>query len=207
MLLKRFSSHYALMPDGKLGKWPVLEITTNGEIVSLVCTPDGFIERPSLQFYGGILIPAFIDIWDGFNDDLNDIKIINRHMAAGTIAIGIFDDENSPGSIKISPPYLIKRNIKENKEFDSKPLSNNKVPVLERLKSISFKNTDIPLVDLLNINTAQKADILEVSNIFGRLLPGLFPGLLVLENIDLTGFLITPQTRVRWLMPPKNLII
>lgn len=202
MKIRRFSSHYALMPDGTLGKWPVVEITSDGEIVSVSASPDGLKEQPSLEFHGGILIPGFVDASPDCNLLVTDNRSINRHNAAGTLILGCSAEITSKYRERINPPFFV--TIKNSTPTKSAILSSRGFSMLDRLKTLSLELEHLLLVDLLLQGTATGADILGMENLFGRLKPKLFAGLLVLEQIDLQNMRLTSQTRARWLLHPKN---
>lgn len=203
MTVRRFSSHYALFPDGTFRKWPVIEITGDGEIVSTSYSPEGFKEQPSLEFHGGILLPAFVDAW--FDDGIlsNDQRNLNQHLSAGTLVLGCKKQVVANNSDRIYPPFITEKPQTDNFADPSYIISNNNLPLFERLK-IAFPGKGLSLEKMLYTATAVGADRLCVDKYFGRLTSGNFSGLIILEHIDLHTFSLNSQTRVRWLIQPKN---
>jgi hypothetical protein len=113
MIIRRFASHYALMPDGTFGKWPVIEITNDGQIVSLSVSPEGFKEQPSLEFRGGILVPGFVDAQTTATTQKHtlEVKDLNRHMASGTLILGADAETFSKFGKRTYPPFLTDNKI------------------------------------------------------------------------------------------------
>lgn len=205
-MVKRFASHYALLPNGTIGKWPVVEITNDGKIVSISISPDGFKEQPSLEFRGGILVPGFVDVQTPTSNQkcTLEIKDLNRHMAAGTLIFGANTELISKFGKRTYPPFLINNTINSAINDSSFVSSANGFTLLDKLKTATIENPEISLGKLLFYATASGADILNVANLFGRFVPGLFSGLMVLEQLDLQNLKLTPQARVKWLVQPKN---
>jgi len=108
MAFRKFAAHYALLPDGSWGKWPVVEMDEQGMLVSVTVNPQGFREQPSLQYYGGVLLPGFVDAWGGFSDSMHDQKALNQHMVKGTLVLGSTLDEMLLKTCT-TPPFLIKQ--------------------------------------------------------------------------------------------------
>ncbi|WP_430815352.1 hypothetical protein [Carboxylicivirga sp. RSCT41] len=63
--MRKVSAHYYLRPDGTLGKRPVIEFDDAGVIVRIRELGDSFREEPGLEYYPGIMIPAFVATIDG----------------------------------------------------------------------------------------------------------------------------------------------
>lgn len=204
MKIRRFSSHYALMPDGTLGKWPVVEISGDGEIISVLTSPGGFKEQPSLEFHGGLLISGFIDIWAECEQLSLDVRNLNRHVAAGTLVLGCKPPIAPTICNRVYPPFIIESSNNAGALNTSLIVSSVGFSIQDRLKNLSIERPDISLNELLLLGSAVGADLLGVSHFFGRLKPGLYPGLLVLEQLDLQNMRLTTQTRARWLVKPKN---
>lgn len=204
MKIRRFSSHYALLPDGTLGKWPVVEISGDGEIISVLTSPGGFKEQPSLEFHGGLLMPGFIDLWAKCEQLSLDVRNLNRHVAAGTLVLGCKWPISSAICNRVYPPFIIENSNSVEALNSSLIVSSVGFSIQDRLKNLSIERPDISLNELLLLGSAVGADQLEMSHLFGRLKPGVYAGLLVLEQLDLQNMRLTAQTRARWLVQPKN---
>lgn len=206
-VFRRFSSHFAFLPDGTLGKWPVVEITNNGEIISISVSPDGFKEQPSLEFHRGILIPGLVDACIDCHSLFNDKRNLNRHLAGGTVLIGCHNKLSKEDSSRVYPPFVVEAPKCESSRQSILSCENSSVPIFERMKDISGKDSNLSLHELLFKATVEGAEQLGMTNIFGLLKPGLFAGLVVLEQIDLQNLKLLPQSRARWLVQPKNILL
>ena len=203
MAFRKFAAHYVLMPDGILGKWPVVEMDDQGMVVSVAVNPGGFQEQPSLQYHSGILLPGFVDAWAGFTYVTQDQRALNRHLAKGTLVLSsVESDLPLPGNSV--PPFLIRETTTSHIHKRQIVSDSSGIPILERLLSSLTQNPEASLAALLYEATALGADHLGLEAFFGRIRPGLFSGLLIMENIDLQRLLPMPQTRVRWLVQPQN---
>lgn len=204
---RRFSSHYAFLPDGTLGKWPVVEITNNGEIVSISVSPDGFKEQPSLEFHGGILIPGLVDACIDCHNLFDDKRNLNRHLVGGTVLIGCHNKLSKEVSSRLYPPFVVEAPKCESSRPSILCCENSSVPIFERMKDITEKDSNVSLEELLFKATVEGAEKLGMANVIGLLEPGLFSGLVVLEQIDLQNLKLLPQSRARWLIQPKNILL
>ncbi len=75
--------------------------------------------------------------------------------------------------------------------------SNQRLSVLEELKTISQSFPQVPLQTLLTWATFNGAKALNVANELGSLAVGRKPGLVLIENIDFTNLKLTPDSRAR----------
>ena len=194
MKSRKFASHYILKPDGTLGRFPVIEFSDKGEVLSVSYNSENLVEQPFLEFHGGILIPGLID----FSENITlDERTLNRHFAAGTFAI--CSKENIPSEKGKSPPYFYNHSKEISFENYSCLNTENTLPLFERIKTELLSNNQLSLLELLHQATTKNAKKAGLSNLIGSLSQGLSPGLLVLENIDLKTFELTSKTRLRWL--------
>ncbi len=59
--MRKYSAQYALSPDGRLLKRPVITTDNDGTIISLEDTRGDLRESASLEFYNGIIVPGFVN--------------------------------------------------------------------------------------------------------------------------------------------------
>ena len=190
---RKFSSHFILKPDGTLGRWPVIEFSDKGEVLSVLYDSENLIEQPSMEFYGGLLLPGFIDVSVGIT---LDEKSLNRHYIAGTFIICDTKNISHQSFKQKHPPYIYSSSSSEHNDyFDDE----HSCPLFERIKKMLSANNQLSLIELLHQATEVNAERVGISHLAGSLTKGLYPGLLVMENIDLTTFEFTQKTRVRWL--------
>lgn len=55
----KYSSHHYLRTDGTLGRFPVIEVGTDGRITSVEEHADGLVETSGVRFYSGVIVPRF----------------------------------------------------------------------------------------------------------------------------------------------------
>ncbi len=187
-IVKSFASHYILLPNAELGKWPVISINSNGEILS-VEKRDNFTERPSLEMHPGIIVPAFIDI---ANNQAKEEININLHHAKGTLIVNdLFTIKNKCDTVE--------KKIKESAKPSFIELNNK--PILERI--IEYQTTEnTNITESLYWATQWGAEQTNLSKKVGKLEVGYSPGIIVIQNIDLAEKRITNYATIKWLNKP-----
>ena len=87
--MRKISCHYCLLPDGSVGKRPVIAIDDNGYITEIRISGDSFREEPGLEYFGGVLLPGFVeDLRNIFfkEDNPPDMsRMLNRFYANGSL--------------------------------------------------------------------------------------------------------------------------
>lgn len=187
-LIKSFASHYILLPNAELGKWPIISINSSGEILSIE-TRDNFTERPSLEMHPGIIVPAFIDITN--NQEKKELNT-NLHHSKGTLIVNdVFTIKTKYNSIQKNIDTLEKPPFSE--------LSDR--PILEKI--IEYQTTKTTnIADSLYWATQWGAKQTSLNNIVGKLEVGYSPGIIVIQNIDLAEKRITNNATIKWLNKP-----
>lgn len=187
-IAKSFASHYILLPDAKLGKWPIISIDENGKIVEIE-TRNEFIERPSLEMHPGIIIPAFVDI---INEEPAEKINKNLHHAKGTLVV------NNIFTIETENLYINKKHI-----ADSIPnfLTKSNKPIIEKIIDAHRQNNS-NIAEILYWATQWGAEQTDFCNKIGKLEIGYTPGIIVIQNIDLRNQLITNNATIKWLNKP-----
>ncbi len=183
-IYKSFASHYILLPNAKIGKWPIVSIDNNGKIVILE-TRDTFEEKPKLEMHPGIIIPAFIDL-------LQENNNINLHFSKGSILINNHLTINNDFDVKV------------NSGFSKTPvfLESSDEPLLNRILNYQKNSQSKPIEEILYWATEWGASQTNLHNTIGKIEVGYSPGLLVMQNIDLNNKIITEATTVKWLSTP-----
>lgn len=74
--------------------------------------------------------------------------------------------------------------------------SNSKLSILSELKILQEHFPDIGLENLIRWGTINGAKALGKENLFGKIEPGLKPGLLLLKDVDLVNLKLLPETTV-----------
>lgn len=78
--------------------------------------------------------------------------------------------------------------------------SNNNLSILSEMKLISEYFPSVKLEEMIRWATLNGARALDQENTFGKIAPGMKPGLLLLENADLLNMKLLPETTVTRLM-------
>jgi len=207
----KFAAHYILSPEGQLIKWPVITIRKDGVILEVKNHNTAFREEHGVMFYSGILLPAFIDIWWKYPQNIEkDIATnISDHFNMGTLLLGFpHSPQKSPTFPNTNGPILFNQRFPySHPEIFPDLTTDNTLPIFKRIKKILRKNKNIELHKILAAATSEAAIITNHPEL-GRLEAGCSPGLILLQNADLVNFKMTPQTTIKWLMYPsiKSLI-
>jgi hypothetical protein len=198
----KFGAHYMLSPLGEFVKWPLISMSTDGLISEVESFPGGFVEKPGVRFFSGILSPAFIDLrsWNGIVPGKFGSRFLNRHFKDGTLVLGhpLSSDMAFP-SRKSWPVFSPFSGGGDQKlPFVSSDVS---VTLWDIIKLVSANNDDREAGSLLKLITTDAAHSIG-SRLLGQLSPGFSPGLLLLQNADLNNLEVRSQTNVKWLNVP-----
>lgn len=193
-----------LTPGNSFVKWPVITTREDGLILNIESFPSGMREAPGVRFFSGILLPAFVDVLENSESlvELGEKRVLNRHFADGTIALGVKGP--SPGLSSNDRLPLILPSEGERDEYVNRfeiP-SDASLTVLQRIKSASKTLEGDSLADVLNQFSMDAARTVGLSNA-GCLAAGFAPGLLLLQKTELSKLRMTPDASVKWLVIPK----
>ncbi len=194
-----------LSPANVLLRWPLLTLSRDGCLLEVELFPNGMEEQPSVQFFGGILIPAFIDVFDASTPvGQNHLNISpDRHYARGTLILGLHR-ESQQTAIGPSPPYFLKERVTPKTSVEPWLLPcENDVPIWERMKQWALAHQNHNLELMLSSATRRGAEAAGIEKA-GTLLTGNWPGVLLLQNADLQQFKLTPRSTVKWLSVPTH---
>jgi len=61
IVVRRLSAHYILPGDGRVLKYGILELDSEGRVLSLVDTGGTLRETQGLEFFNGVLVPGFVN--------------------------------------------------------------------------------------------------------------------------------------------------
>lgn len=194
---KLFASHYILLPDGGMGKWPIITVDGGGYILQVELR-DTFKERPGMEMHPGILLPAFIDLCETNPKNDQVSPNLNRHFAHGTLLLGSsYPHQNRSfprltSTEKIgedSPVFLARDQVKD-------------LSLFHRVKEYHHEFPEKELSEILFWATQWGASKTEFKTQCGQLKEGCKPGVLVLQKVDLNTMLLTPNAQVKWLSVP-----
>ncbi len=201
----KIAAHYMLSPDNLLRRWPLLTLSREGCLLDVEFFPKGVEERPFMQFFGGILTPAFIDIFSASPPVSQNHKEISpaRHYARGTLVLGV-DQPSHHISIGQSPPFYVKEQMIQKTSVEPWLVScGNDVPIWVRMKqwALAHKNHNLEL--MLSSATHRGAQAAGIERA-GTLVAGNWPGVLLLQNADLQQFKLNVHSTVKWLSVPSH---
>jgi cytosine/adenosine deaminase-related metal-dependent hydrolase len=74
--------------------------------------------------------------------------------------------------------------------------SNKKLSILSEMKTLQYHFPSVTLEELVRWATINGAEALGEETKFGKIEPGMKPGLLLLENLDLVNLKLLPETLV-----------
>ena len=190
--MRKISAHYYLLPDGSLCKWPVITLDNEGDITE-VRGGEHLSEEPGLEYYGGVLVPGFIE--DLRNIDLSDadeeemLRLINRFNSLGSVRF-LCDAEHK---------YTVK-GVKGRFFFDDRRISENRVKLPERSfwERVREGVSDTENV-LQRIHFLQKEIIKSLPDEvkWGRIEEGCSPGLILIKGLDYERMSLTERTTVK----------
>jgi hypothetical protein len=203
----KVAAHYMLTPENGLQRWPLLTLNHEGCLLSWELFPDGLREQPFVQFYGGILIPAFIDVLGAipFQNSSVVTASLDHHYARGTLVLGL-EEPPKEAVERQSPPFVVSGRVEQLGEVDSWMMPTGAhLPIWERMKSWALTHDEHNLEQLLISATAKGAQAQKIGWA-GRFDPGSYPGVLLLQNADLQLLKLTDNSMVKWLSIPKPAI-
>lgn len=179
--MRKITSHYCLSPNGSWIKRPIIELDNDGKIISLRETGDHFAEEPGLEYFPGIIIPSFVLI---LKNRLDDRAFINQCIVKGTRRVITYKEISLPKSIK----YIIKEVVEENDEGNP----------WEQILKAQMNKTD--LATAINEQSTLKARQFGLGDHWGAIKEGSYPGLLLLQGVDLKTFSLSGNTKMKVLV-------
>lgn len=194
---KSFASHYILLPDGRIEKWPIVTVDGSGVILQLEWH-DNFKERPNLEMHPGILLPGFVDLCETNFGNEEVAPNFNRHFAHGTILLGSsYSHQNKPLP-RLVPPNIIDEDcpnfLLRDGEMD--------ISLFQRMKAYHQNSSEHKLPEILFWATQWGASRTEFGNQLGQLKEGFKPGVMVLQKVDLNAMRLVHEAQVKWLSAP-----
>jgi len=200
----KFAAHYMLTPFDSFVRWPVITTREDGRIIKIEYFPSGMKEAPGIRFFSGILLPAFVDVLeDNVNPvELADKRVLNRHFADGTIALGVKDPPSDLLCRDRLPLILPRKSDPDECDSHFQIPADASLTVLQRTRGASKALEGASLANVLTRFSMDSARAIGLSNA-GCLAPGFAPGLLLLQNTDLEKLRMTPAASVKWLVIPK----
>ncbi len=193
--MRKISAHYCLMPDGTLGRWPVIVTDAGGVIKNLKVNSDHLSEEPGLEYYGGVLVPGFIeDLRDRIFPGLSAkemVKLTDRFYSKGSTRFLCRPGQN-----------FFHAAFKGKVFYDSSFVSKYEKPYSEMSfweKAVNENDGDI--ISVLYSLQNGLTERLPVDVRWGRMEPGADPGIILVKGLDYNGMKLTNKTSIKILIP------
>jgi hypothetical protein len=182
------------MPDGSIGKMPVITFSDDGIIEDIRIAAEGFREEAGLEYYGGVLIPGLIQDLRGFQAEEFDPDKLKR----------LLNRLYSRGSLR----YLCNGSFERYSAFFSgKAVFGTSVTPETDMEFISAWDkvtADLPdngnVAEALSIYLKKIVEELPPDVKWGTLEKGADPGLILIKGIDYNGMKLKQNTTLKILI-------
>ncbi len=168
MKYRKISAHYVFPGNSHALKYGIVEFDAEGIIKQLIDTGGEYQELAGLEFYSGILTPAFIvpPLSNNFFNHKTEIPDIFFNFK------------------EVAPKNRIIEDTVKMQE------------ILKYLIMIKKYNPEISLEEQISLISYKAACTLKIDKEYGSIEAGKKPGINLLTQLDLQKFLITGQTKV-----------
>ena len=190
--MRKLSAHFCLLPDGTLGKWPVISIDSEGRIKSVRVNDEYFREEPGLEYYGGVLVPGFIeDFRDVSFANAGDIKLLNRFYSQGSIKFLCRQDQNFF-------PQGFGGEVFRDETFEQQKLQEcSRKSFWEKAKGDALAGYEGNIIkSIFNLQEKIIKSLPEELK-WGRIKEGFSPGLLLIKGLNLDDMSVTEKSTIK----------
>ncbi len=177
--MRKISSHYCLKSDGTWIKRPVIELDDCGSILAVRELGDDFAEEPGLEYFPGIIVPAFIMV---VNKELIDKESSARCIINGVRRFISDQPIDLQKAVRLEVVSVINSYSEQ-------------IPWLQILKADS-----IDLAREINRYTYELACQYGFGERWGAIRVGCNPGLLLLQGVDMRTFVLTNKVTIKVLV-------
>ncbi len=197
--MRKISAHYCLLPDGTLGKMPVISIDDNNVIAEILIKGDDFKEEHGIELFGGVIIPGFIEDFRGVNFDSNAIsevtKEINRLYAKGSLRYVCYSN------YRVFPPgFKGKVFYEDHEEREGVNIdTGQKISAWERIKRHSSQ-TNTNILELIHNYFSNMKSVIPGELKWGVIEQGANPGLLLIKGLNYKEMKIRENTTIKILV-------
>jgi len=191
--MRKVSAHYCLLPDGSVGKWPVIVLDDNGSIVEVRVNAAQFREEPGLEYFGGVIVPGFIEdmrtvSFSGITEETL-MRTLNRFQSQGSIRFLFGREQNTFLSVSKSKSFF-------DTEYEKKDGSMFAgISTWDRVKEKTAGGDDV--INAIFAEQSVILDKLPEQLKWGRIETGFNPGLVLIKGLDLDGMRLTANTKIK----------
>ncbi len=193
--MRKLSAHFCLLPDGSVGKWPVISLNGEGAITGMRVNDEQFREEPGLEFYGGVLVPGFIEdmrdvSFDGIKEE-NIMKVMNRFYSEGSVKfICRSDQKHFSSGFRCEVFYDGSYIYSELQPFSG-------VFFWERVKIEANSKYDGNILKAIHSIQENTVGSLPEELRWGRIEEGNSPGILLVKGLNLADMSITEKSSIK----------
>ncbi len=196
--MRKISAHYCLLPDGSLGKMPVISVDNSNIITDIKILGDDFKEEQGMEYYGGVLIPGFIEDFRGItlSDEniVERVKMINRLYSNGSLRYICYPD------FRIFPS-----NFKGKVFHEKQVISINKTNALPKISAWELikeqcLNSNVSVPELIHDYNSKAIKSIPEEVKWGRFEEGVNPGILLIRGLDYKGMKMRENTTIKILI-------
>jgi prophage maintenance system killer protein len=196
--MRKIASHYCLLPDGSLGKRPIITLDDAGKICDVRLLNDNFQEEPGTAYSGGIIIPAFVEDGRCWLGHVSEQSVVDRFLANafrhGSLRL-IVDEQGARRVQKYRGQYSVR-------ECDSNTHQKEEVcqSGWERIKGLYEADNESDMMILVARYFTNLLANEYLPSAWGRIAVGASPGLLLIQGLDLKERRLTPKVKLKILV-------
>ncbi|TAJ14891.1 hypothetical protein DMA11_03980 [Marinilabiliaceae bacterium JC017] len=197
--MRKIAAHYFLKPDGSWGSKPVISLNEHGVITEVREMGVAFKEEPGLEFYGGIIIPGFVEDLSilqssVLEDVIETSRFFNRLFIKGTTRVILPDCPAARVyADREKPEVCFRKGTMNQVQWPSQLAWDKLLGLIGNADSKTF-------LRILHENTCAIGQRIQQEKI-GVIEPGARPGLLLLRGVDLESFTPTRNMSIKFLEP------
>ncbi len=193
--MRKISAHYCLLPDGTLGKMPVITIDDNNVITGVLIMGNDFKEEHSIELFGGVIIPGFIEDFRGVTATSVQTKEINRLYVQGSLRYICYSKHRVfPAGFKGKVYYEDQRE----RNVDSLDIL-QKRSAWEKIKIQSIQ-MNISILDSIHNYFSNVRNTIPDKLMWGAIEQGFNPGLILIKGLDYKEMKIGEKTTIKILV-------
>ena len=185
--MRKIAAHYWLRPDASIGKFPIITLNDDHQIVK-IRERDIFEEEASLELVNGLLVPGLVDFYSlplGESQELDTSRYLNRLIIAGIKVLAVPKNQLQIIAAANKYEYLYLHPVEQVVD-----------PGVEELGFAKVQKASDSLKELVRL-TRGNASAMGVDCRYGTFEVGKRPGLLAISNFCYTTFSINQDSKLR----------